>query len=105
MTKVDAMIVVSGPIRVAADSREAAQAAMIEVAAETRKEAGCISYAFYADLTEAGAFRVFEEWESDAALKAHSRAPHMIVFREKLAGLEFISREIGRYVVTETTNL
>lgn len=99
------MIVVSGTIRVAAGSREAARAAALAVASETRKEDGCISYAFYADLTEDGAFRVFEEWESDAALKAHFQTPHMAAFREKLAGLEFISREIKRYVVTETTDL
>ncbi len=99
------MIVVSGTIRVAPGSSEAAKVAMIAVGAETRKEDGCMTYAFHADLTEEGAFRVFEEWESDEALKAHSQAPHMTVFREKLASLEFISREIKRYRVSETSTL
>jgi len=99
------MIVVSGVIRVAAASREAAREAALEVATATRQEAGCISYAFYADLEQDGAFRVFEEWESDAALAAHFKTPHMAAFRERLAGLEFISRKVRRYVVTDFSEL
>ena len=99
------MIVVSGVIRVAPASAAAAREAAQEVARATRAEAGCLSYAFYADLEQEGTFRVFEEWESDAALAAHFKTAHMAAFREKLAGLEFISREVSRYVVTEKTTL
>jgi len=99
------MIVVSGVIRVAAASEAAAREAAQEVARATRREDGCISYAFYADLEQEGAFRVFEEWKDDAALAAHFETPHMAAFREKLSKLEFISREVHRYVVTESSQL
>ncbi|MDF1735996.1 MAG: putative quinol monooxygenase [Minwuia sp.] len=99
------MIVVSGVIRVAASSAATARQAVLEVAQATRSEDGCISYAFYADLEQEGAFRVFEEWEDDAALAAHFKTPHMAAFREKLSGLEFISREVHRYVVSESSQL
>lgn len=99
------MIVVSGVIRVAASSQGAAREAALEVAQATRREDGCISYAFYADLEQEGAFRVFEEWKDDAALAAHFKTPHMARFREKLSKLEFISREVHRYVVTESSQL
>lgn len=99
------MIVVSGVIRVAAASEGAAREAALEVARATRGEDGCISYAFYADMEQEGTFRVFEEWRDDAALAAHFKTPHMAAFREKLSKLEFISREVHRYVVTESSQL
>lgn len=99
------MIVVSGVIRVAAGSEAEARAAALKVAEATRREEGCISYAFYADLEQPGSFRVFEEWENDAALAAHFKTPHMAAFRETLSGLEFISRQVKRYVVSESSDL
>jgi quinol monooxygenase YgiN len=51
--------------------------AALRMMAATRKEAGCISYSFFGDLTESGLFRIFEEWESQQALDAHFVSPHM----------------------------
>ena len=65
------MIVVSGTITVDPADHDAAAALMQTLVEETAKEAGSVSYAFYADLESPGTFRVFEEWESD---EAHRRA-------------------------------
>ena len=54
------MIVVSGIVQVAPSDHAAAAELMKTLAAETAKEAGSISYAFYADLETEGKFRVFE---------------------------------------------
>lgn len=99
------MIVVSGTFRVASKSRAAAMKAALEMARETRKEAGCLAYAFYADLEDETVFRVFEEWQDDASLNAHFETPHMKVFRAKLAELEMLGRDVRRYVVQQTTQL
>jgi quinol monooxygenase YgiN len=99
------MIVVSGTFRLGESSIDAAKAAAAEMARETRKESGCITYAFFQSIEEAATFRVFEEWESDDALKAHFEAPHMKIFREKLGSLEVLERKVSRYVVDEVTGL
>src|SRR5262245_18413351 len=72
----NAMIVVSGVFEVDPSDREVAAAAATRMAAETRKEAGCQSYAFYLDIEDATRICVFEERESGEALARHFRTPH-----------------------------
>lgn len=94
------MIVVSGLIEVASESLPAAVAAARAMAAATREEPGCLSYAFFTDIESPTRIRVFEEWENAEALERHFRAPHMATFREALAGVEIRSREVKRYEVS-----
>lgn len=99
------MIVVSGTFELGHSSVETAKAAMAEMAEDTRGEKGCITYAFFQSIESPTTFRVFEEWESDEALKAHFDAPHMKEFRAKLGSLEILSRDVKRYAVSEATGL
>ncbi len=99
------MIVVSGIVEVGAASVEAAVGAAAEMARATREEPGCLSYAFYQDVESPGRFRVFEEWESEAALEDHFKTAHMATFREALGGLEILGRDIKLYVVGESRSL
>ena len=54
------MLVVAGTISIDPANQDAAIAAAKEVAEETHKESGNISYAFSSDLSEAGVFHIFE---------------------------------------------
>ncbi|WP_417513035.1 putative quinol monooxygenase [Minwuia sp.] len=99
------MIVVSGTFRLGASSVEAAKAAAIEMARETRKEDGCITYAFFQSIEEPTTFRVFEEWESDVHLKAHFEVAHMKTFRARLGELEVLERNVKKYVVADVEGL
>ena len=99
------MIVVSGIVEIGAASVEAAVSAAAEMARATREEVGCISYAFYQDVESSGRFRVFEEWESEEALQAHFKAPHMATFQQALSRLEILGRDIKLYVVGESRAL
>ena len=99
------MLVISGEIRVAPESRIKAVAAMTRVEQATRKEEGCLTYTFYADLEDANTFRIFEEWESDAALAAHFKAPHIAAFRAEMTEVKVLSRQIKRYEVTSVAAL
>jgi len=99
------MLVISGEIKVAPESRATAVAAMIKLQQATRKEAGCLTYSFYADLEDPNCLRIFEEWESDAALASHFKAPHMAVFRTETAEQKVLSRNIKKYEVTGSTSL
>jgi quinol monooxygenase YgiN len=65
----------------------------------TRREPGCISYAFSADLAHAGRFRIFEEWESQDALDLHFASSHMAAFQGRVAGLGVKGMSIKKYEV------
>ncbi len=65
------MLIVAGEIEIDPARREEAIAAAREMMDATRREAGCVAYAFSADLADPGRFRIFEEWESQAALGLH----------------------------------
>jgi len=94
------MIVVAGMIRLDPARREVATAAALEVMAATHQESGCISYTFSADLADEGLFRVFEEWESQEALDAHFKTPHMASFQAAMGGFGISEVKIQRYEVS-----
>jgi quinol monooxygenase YgiN len=99
------MIVIAGKIQVKPERREEARRAALEMVEATRREAGCISYAFYADLVDPGTFFIFEEWESDAALGAHFQSEHMARFQRQAAALVAAPPSINRYTVESATKM
>ena len=95
------MVLISGCFRFAPENRAAALA----MAAETRKEAGCITYGFFADVEDENTFRIFEEWQSQAHLDAHFQTAHIAQFRETVGALDPLERDVSRYVVAEISKL
>jgi quinol monooxygenase YgiN len=95
------MIVIAGHVALDPAQHQSAVAAACEMMRETRREAGCISYNFSADLEEPGRFRIFEEWESDEALRAHFAAPHMARFQKAVGGLGVREMKVQRYEVAK----
>ena len=93
------MLVIAGTISIDPANRDEAIAAAVEMMAATREEAGCISYTFSADLSEPGDFRIFEEWESQDALDAHFKAPHMAAFQKEMGGFGVRNMAIQRYEI------
>ena len=100
-TKEERMIVVSGTIEIDPTDRVRALAAVAALTAATLAEPGCITYGIWTDPAEPGRFRVFEEWQNEAALTAHFGTPHIAAFRAQLATLKIRSSEIWRYEVTK----
>ncbi|MBS1104522.1 MAG: antibiotic biosynthesis monooxygenase [Deltaproteobacteria bacterium] len=94
------MLVIAGEIAIDPARRAAAIATVLRMAEETRKEAGCAQYVFSGDLGDPGRFRIFEEWESQAALDAHFASPHMAAFQTAIAELGVRSMTIRRYEVS-----
>lgn len=89
------MIHVIATITVAAGQREAVLAAFRQNVPAVHGEQGCIEYGPVIDaVTDIAtqkklgpdSFMVVEKWESVAALAAHSTAPHMLAYREKVKG-------------------
>jgi quinol monooxygenase YgiN len=50
--------------------------------AETLKEKGCLSYEGHTSINDPNTYVVVERWETRDDLNAHSRAPHIKVWRE-----------------------
>jgi len=98
------MIVVTGEFEFDAASVDAVKSAMREMVAETLKEDGCITYAFWQDIDRPGHFRVYEEWESDAHLEAHFATAHMAAFRGAIGGA-LNERNVKKMSVGTATDL
>ncbi len=94
------MLVIAGRIELDPARRSEAMAAAREMMTDTRKEPGCISYTFSADLDQEGVFHVFEEWESQEALDAHFQTPHMERFRSLIPGFGLKDMRLQRYEVS-----
>jgi quinol monooxygenase YgiN len=93
------MLVIAGRIRIDPEKRAAAVAAATAMMGETRREDGCISYTFSADLAEPGLFHIFEEWESQTALDAHFRSAHMASFQRAMGGFGVREMAVQRYEI------
>lgn len=48
-----------------------------ELIAESRKEAGCITYELYEDTKQSNLIAMIEEWEDIKALEAHKQTVHV----------------------------
>lgn len=55
---------------------------------ESRKESGCLTYAFSVDINDPTIMRVYELWDSMEALEAHFKTPHMAAFKKALGGIQ-----------------
>jgi quinol monooxygenase YgiN len=94
------MLVIAGRIQLDPANRDKAIAAALEMMKATHQEPGCKSYVFSAELDDPGAFRIFEEWESPEALKAHFKAPHMARFQAAMAGFGVKGMTVQKYEVS-----
>jgi len=96
------MIVIAGEIEVDPadhDRAAAAAGAMIEA---SRREPGCGAYTITQELGSPGCFRIFEEWESQAALDAHFAAPHLAEFEKRITALSVRSLGAQRYEIASS---
>lgn len=73
MTDID--VVATIPIR--ADAAEAAKPHLLELAAGTRAEEGCLSYELHESAAVPGLFVTVERWRTEEDLAAHMRTEHV----------------------------
>ena len=99
------MLVVTGIIEVNPENLGPARVAAIKMMEETRKEAGCRVYEFSQLIESENRFRVYEEWDDQAALDAHFASAHMGAFREALGEIGVISRMVVSFSGGEKTEL
>ena len=88
------MIVVTGELRLAPKDVERARPHMRTVLETSRKEAGCLLYAYGEDVLEPGLIRIVERWQDWASLAAHDNAPHVVAWRAALKEIGVVSRDL-----------
>ena len=71
--------------------------AKILVAETNKKDIGCIKYEMYQDISDPLTVTVIEEWESQAALDAHSSAKHFLDLIPQLGALCSKPPELSLY--------
>jgi quinol monooxygenase YgiN len=99
------MIVIVGHLRIPPEKMNDAGRAIGTLVQETRKEPGCLLYAFSEDVLEPGTIRIAEKWESWDALKAHGAMPHLAAWRATLQAIGVREREVVAYEAGETRAL
>jgi quinol monooxygenase YgiN len=99
------MIVIAGTIPIKAEHREEARQLALWMAEETGKEAGCLAYRFYSDLSDPNTFFIFEEWESEEALGRHFQTEHMKKFQQQAPKLLAGKVNAKKYAVESATPL
>lgn len=95
------MLIVAGEVKLSSaaqveEGREAVQA----MVAATVQEAGCITYCFAQDLVDPSIIRIFERWESQAALDAHIASPHMATFLAAVGSMDVVNVDTKLYDAT-----
>jgi len=93
------MLLVAGEIVVDADAVERVRDALRTMEDETRKEAGCLTYAFSVDINDPTKVRLIERWESMAALEKHIASPHMAAFGVAVGAIQPRAVDIKAYEI------
>ncbi len=75
--------------------------ALGEMEEETRKESGCLAYAFSVDVSAPTTLRMFERWESMDALAAHFKTQHMAAFFKAIGEIQPESMDVKVYEVAK----
>ncbi|WP_187969762.1 putative quinol monooxygenase [Aquibium microcysteis] len=87
------MIYVVATLTIKPGSLEALRAPAAACIAETVKENGCIAYELFESLSDPQKLIFVEKWETREDLTAHSKQPHLAVWREA-SGPHLVSRTI-----------
>jgi quinol monooxygenase YgiN len=93
------MLIVAGEVIVEEGATDSVRDALRTMEEETRKESGCLTYAFSLDINAPTTMRIFERWESEEALSAHMKTPHMAAFGAAVGKIKPKSMSIKVYEV------
>lgn len=105
MNRADPGIVVTGYLKIAAEDRDAFVKLLQPHVQRTRKKAGCIAYAFAADVLDPGIIRLSEAWRDLKSLEAHLADDEFQAVQQETVKLRILERNVQRYEVSSTTDI
>ena len=95
------MILVAVEVKVKSGDAAQARDAIAKMEEATRKEAGCITYAFSVDINDDTTIRVIERWKSLDDIRSHMASPHMAEFNRAMGALRPSGLDVKAYEATE----
>ncbi len=99
------MIVVVGRVRTDADKRAELIRIGQAVAAQSRAEAGCISYGIYEDTETENDFVFVEEWEGSEALQRHFATVHVGEFMRAITATLVAPPDVKFHTIASSMDL
>ena len=96
------MLLITGTFRIVPEKLAGAREAMERMIRSSRKEAGCISYAYAPDLLDPGLVHVIEAWSSREALDAHFASQHILRWRAEWPSLSIADRNLTLHEVASS---
>lgn len=99
------MIVVHASFPLDPDSREEALELVDDLVTESQAEDGMIDYRAATDVSDPNVVRVFEQYEDEAALEAHSQSDHFREFAAALPDLLAGEPTVTRFDVDSATDV
>ena len=99
------MIVLHETFPLDSATRDEALDLIEDLVEQSQKEDGMIDYRAATDVSDSNVVRFFEQYEADAAFKAHSQTDHFHEFEEALPDLLAGEPEVLRFEVESATEL
>lgn len=99
------MLIVLAEAKLGEGALEAGRAAFTAMVEASRKEEGCISYAYAQDVLDPSMLHITEKWVDDAALVSHFQEPHMAAFQKALGDLDVKVIQALKYEADDGTPL
>lgn len=99
------MIAVAVEAVVEAGAVERVRGALAKMEQASRREPGCLTYAFSVDVNDSTMVRITELWKSMQDLEAHFATPHMAEFRQAVGALQPKSLQVKAYEVAREVAL
>ena len=92
-------IIISGTVDLPPENLQAALEAGRPLIEGALTEAGCLDYDWCPDPLNPGRIRVFERWESEAALAAHFQSEWYLKMRETIGSFGLRGADTSKYRV------
>ena len=99
------MLMVQGWVRLAPEAMPEFRKIGATMIAATNAEDGCLHYTFAEDVADPGLVLISERWRDQAAIDAHSKAPHMAEFLAAMGALGPQGMDVRLYSGEELTKL
>jgi quinol monooxygenase YgiN len=96
------VIIAIGDVYARVPNRRAVEQVMLAAQAQTRRQDGCMSYAFAETLDEPGHYLLVQSWSDERALDAHYRSPAFADYQAAVAPLLARDSELRISHVAET---
>jgi len=95
------MIVMHSEVPVEPAHRDRALELLKTLAERSREESGVIQYRVTEDVVDRNVFRIFEQYESEAAAESHETSDHLASFLEEFEGCLARESELRVFEVTD----